>query len=306
MQVNCFRLKGTPMFINAFKNLFTPNTNKTSLKKGIRRRLELLGLEERVVPANFTVVNNSDSGLGSLRQAILDANATIANDTIDFNFASGTSPFTITLATALPSIATTSNAGTLAITGLGASSLAIDANKGNFSILTIAQGGNLSISGVTFTGAQTSGGGGAFNNRGSLTVSNSSISGNSANGGGAIYNFNGTNSILTVNNSIISGNKASTGGGAIRNNGTITVTNSTLSGNTAGFSGGAIDSSGSGAILTVTNSTISGNFGNLSGGGIYNLNTFTVTNSTISGNATNGTGGGIYNNGTATVTNSTR
>ena len=36
------------MFLNVFKNLFT---SKTALKKGIRRRLELLNLEERVVPA---------------------------------------------------------------------------------------------------------------------------------------------------------------------------------------------------------------------------------------------------------------
>ena len=36
------------MFLNVFKNLFT---SKTALKKGIRRRLQLLGLEERVVPA---------------------------------------------------------------------------------------------------------------------------------------------------------------------------------------------------------------------------------------------------------------
>ena len=36
------------MFLNAFKNLFT---SKTALKKGIRRRLELLGLEDRIVPA---------------------------------------------------------------------------------------------------------------------------------------------------------------------------------------------------------------------------------------------------------------
>ena len=39
------------MFLNTFKNLFTTKTNKTPLKKGIRRKLELLGLEERVVPA---------------------------------------------------------------------------------------------------------------------------------------------------------------------------------------------------------------------------------------------------------------
>ena len=37
--------------LNAFKKLFTPKTTKIALKKGIRGRLELLGLEERVVPA---------------------------------------------------------------------------------------------------------------------------------------------------------------------------------------------------------------------------------------------------------------
>jgi hypothetical protein len=58
------------MFLNAFKNLFTSN----KALKGIRRRLELLGLEERIVPATFTVINTGDAGVGSLRQAIIDAN----------------------------------------------------------------------------------------------------------------------------------------------------------------------------------------------------------------------------------------
>ena len=39
------------MFLNAFKNLFTPKATKTAFKKGIRRRPELLGLEDRIVPA---------------------------------------------------------------------------------------------------------------------------------------------------------------------------------------------------------------------------------------------------------------
>ena len=169
------------MLINAFKNLFTLKATKTALKKGIRRRLELLGLEERVVPANITVLNDSDSGTGSLRQAILDANATVANDTIDFNFSSGTNPYTITLAAALPNIVAASTAGTLTINGLGASSLIIDANGGNFSIFTIDTGANLTISGLTVSGANNSvNSGGAFFNNGTLTVSNSTISGNTA------------------------------------------------------------------------------------------------------------------------------
>ena len=61
-------------------------------------------LEARIAPATFTVVNINDSGAGSLRQAILDANATPAvADTITFNIPGG-GPHTIVLASALPTI----------------------------------------------------------------------------------------------------------------------------------------------------------------------------------------------------------
>jgi parallel beta-helix repeat protein len=52
--------------------------------------------------ATFTVTTNADSGPGSLRQAILDANATAGADTITFNVGSG--PQTIALLSALPAI----------------------------------------------------------------------------------------------------------------------------------------------------------------------------------------------------------
>ncbi|MFN6054021.1 MAG: hypothetical protein ACK47R_24585, partial [Planctomycetia bacterium] len=195
--------------LNVIKNLFA---SKTVLKKGTQRKLELLGLEERVVPATFTVVNNFDSGAGSLRQAIIDANATAANDTIDFSVVN--SPYTINLASALPNIATTSSAGTLTINGLGASSLTIDGNQGNFSIFSVASGGNLTISGVTVSGANINGNGGAFNNAGTLTVSNSTISGNTVVVfGGGIFN----NGALNIANSTLSGNRANFGGGIFNN-----------------------------------------------------------------------------------------
>ena len=263
------------MFLNALKNLFTSKTTNKLSKKGIRRRLELLGLEQRVVPANITVINNSDSGAGSLRQAILDANATVANDIIDFNFATGSSPYTITLAAALPSIATTSTAGTLTINGLGSSSLTIDGSQGGFSIFTISNGGDLSISGVTVSGANNyvSTVGGAFYNDGTLTITNATLSGNKADYGGAIYNT-----------------------------GTLTLNNSTLSNNNGDFGAGIIN----GGISTITNSTISGNSAGRNGGGIYNsvLSTISITNSTISGNSAQ-KGGGIYNRVNSTALNIT-
>jgi hypothetical protein len=60
-------------------------------------------LEDRLAPATFTVVNALDAGAGSLRQAILDANATFgAHDTINFEIGAGVQ--TISPTTALPII----------------------------------------------------------------------------------------------------------------------------------------------------------------------------------------------------------
>ncbi len=54
-------------------------------------------------PCNLTVTNTNDSGAGSLRQAILDANANAGADDIVFNI-SGTGVHTINLSTVLPTI----------------------------------------------------------------------------------------------------------------------------------------------------------------------------------------------------------
>ena len=53
------------------------------LKRPCRPSLEVL--EDRAVPATFTVTNLNDAGLGSLRQAIADSNGTtVENDVIVF------------------------------------------------------------------------------------------------------------------------------------------------------------------------------------------------------------------------------
>src|SRR6185503_7653610 len=65
--------------------------------------------------ATFTVTNTNDSGPGSLRQALIDANAASGVDDIAFTFAP---PATISLLSALPAIT-----DPLTINGLGASNL---------------------------------------------------------------------------------------------------------------------------------------------------------------------------------------
>ncbi|MGB8167551.1 MAG: right-handed parallel beta-helix repeat-containing protein [Chthoniobacteraceae bacterium] len=60
-------------------------------------------LEQRIAPATFTVTTTADSGTGSLRQAILSANAASGPDLIDFAL-DGEGPFVIQPLTALPAI----------------------------------------------------------------------------------------------------------------------------------------------------------------------------------------------------------
>jgi hypothetical protein len=274
-------------------------------QRGINRTTSDIG----AYSFGIQVTNTSDSntvGSGSLRAAINLANTTPGNDQIRFNL---TGLNTIMLGSALPTIVSASTvvgsgtAGTVTITGLGASLLTIDGNNGDFSIFSIASGGNLSISGVTVSGANTSGNGGAFNNAGTLNIANSTISGNTAtNGGGGIFN-SGT---LNIANSTISGNTATNGaGGIVNNSGTFSISNSTISGNTTSTGAGGGINNNNGGTLNIANSTISGNTASTNGGGIFNNSVTTVINSTISGN-TAGTGGGINNNsgGTLNIANS--
>ena len=208
-----------------------------------------------------TVTTTADSGAGSLRQAILDANATSANDEIVFAaslFTNGSR--TISLGSALPTIAATSVAGSLSITGPGASSLTIDANQGNFSIFSINKAGNLTISGVTTTGANLSGDGGAFNNSGTLNLYSSTISGNSV---------------------ARKGNTNAGGGISNSNSGTVTVSNSTINNKSAYYGGGIFNSGFNSGTLTITNSTLSGNTATSSGGGIANYGTLNIANTII-------------------------
>jgi hypothetical protein len=68
-----------------------------------RRLLLLEPLEDRCLPSTFTVLNTDDSGAGSLRQAILNANAAMGASEIAFDIASSGTQ-TISPVTPLPSL----------------------------------------------------------------------------------------------------------------------------------------------------------------------------------------------------------
>jgi Ca2+-binding RTX toxin-like protein len=283
---------------------------------------------------NDTIVTNTNnSGEGSLRQAILNANANPGADTITFDtsagsvFADGT-PDTITLTSGELLIT-----DAVTINGLGASNLSISGNNTSGIFLVDDSDASseiaVTINGLKITDAFALSGplASTIQNREDLTINNSTISGNTASYGG-IYNLGTatiTNSTIsdntvsistifntlraTITNSTISGNSSNGGIGGILNIGeSVVINNSTISGNTGNI-GGILNQGPPTATVTITNSTISGNAATGDGGGILNTARLNLINSTITNNTADfdnngsGNGGGVYNFGTLTAQN---
>lgn len=237
--------------------------------------LRLEPLEQRVTPATLTVSTLSDSGGGSFRQAVLDSNGTAEADQIVF--APGVAG-TITLLSDLAPIA-----GSVSITGPGATLVNLRGNGSVSSILRVTDGNTATAQNVSISG---------------LTISN----GFTATQGGGIANTENlllTNVFVTENRSLVSG------GGISNSGGTLTIIGSTISSNAAQGSfegvpfaeGGGISNNGD---LILLNSTVFGNSlqrdaqGQRGGGGIAHLGgTALIANSTVVGNASVSRGGGI-------------
>jgi len=223
--------------------------------------------------ATITVMNTNDSGAGSLRQALADAND---GDSINFDAAlSGT--ITLTSGELLVN-------DSITISGPGANILAVDGNAAS-RVFHISSGKTVTILGLTIrNGHDEIAGGGIYNDHGILTVSNCSVTGNSATFGGGIQNDArpGGSATVTINRCTLSGNSATFGGG-VGNSGTLNVNNSTISGNSASNSGGGIQNGEDFGIATliITNSTVSGNSATTVGGGICNCSFFAGSNETL-------------------------
>lgn len=153
----------------------------------------------------------------------------------------------------------------------------------------------VSISGLSFTGADAAVAGGAIGSTENLTLSNVHIYDNHSEvAGGGIH----STGLLSISNSTLDGNSAANDGGAILTSGGVHIDNSTLNGNDAGDEGGAIAAEGQNTEVIVTSSTLSGNTATGNGGAIHNLDDnpkkFRVLHSTIYQNTSGGSGGGIY------------
>lgn len=257
--------------------------NRTFTRR--RRRCEIEALEARLVLSSFTVMNTGDSGSGSLRQAILDANAAMGSNTIDFAASFSMSPHTITFTTPTPQIN-----GQLTITGPGAS------------LLTVTRTGNVTASSNVFNSFATS-----------LTMSGITVTGGNINGNGGGLSISGINPNITLDSMVFTSNNANGNGGGIslNNNAALTVRNSTMSNNTATALGGAISFFQGGSLVmqncTVSGNTASGTSGHdASGGAIYfdgtalaspppgyTASTLLVRGSTFNGNTASHAGGAI-------------
>ncbi len=257
-----------------------------------------LGVGKALPAAIIVVTNTNDSGPGSLRQALVDAND---GDTI--NFDSSLNGQKITLTSGQLNVDKD-----VTISGLGANNLAVDGSAQS-RVFYVNPGKTVTIEGLTVGNGHSDFGGGIYNGDATLTVSNCTVIGNSATAtGGGISNggFTFGSATLTVTNCTLIGNSAY-GGGGISNEGdvgsaTLTVTNCTLIGNSAYGGGGILNAAGfeGSSMATISNSTISGNSADYGGGGIDNggggnaFAALTITNSTLSGNSAD-SGGGIYN-----------
>jgi hypothetical protein len=279
----------------------------------------------------YVVTNANDTGAGSLRDAITQANATSNPDWIEFSPAVFGTPQTITLGSALPVFSALG--GGLTITGPGADLLTVlrpaaapgfrpfasVAPTTTLSGMTVTggaagglqAGGTVTLDDMAFTGNTTTGYGGAVQMLvGSfLLLRNSTITGNTAAvGGGGIYGFSGG---LTIENSTIANNSTpgTGGGGGVYFFGTasttppvgftagaVVVRNSTINDNTASEGaarGGGIALQSFTGTLILQNSTLTGNTAAIGGGLALASGSVVVQNSTIFGNTGTGVGGGI-------------
>lgn len=282
-------------------------------RKNNKKNLVVESLEGRLLMAVHAVLNNNDSGAGSLRQAISVADA---GDTIDLSQRSGT----IDLASTL--VITKS----LTLVGPSEYDLYLDGN-GTGSVLTIGNAGvstDVAISNVGITDGLAPTGGGINHRGGHVTLNKVTVTTNRASTyGGGIYTNAGS---MTLNDSKVINNVAlpnSSGYGAgimVHGTSKLTISGSLIASNVveASYSVGAglfisSDLSGSepGTKNSIVNSTIAYNASSDAtlgsyGGGIYNIgNTpLELLHVTISGNAAASGGGGIYNDGSIEVYNS--
>ena len=270
---------------------------KTSIVRLNNRRLQAESLEPRLVLSTLLVTTLNDSGAGSLRQAILDANAATGADIVEFD-----PGLNGTLLLTSGKLTITDD---LVVDGPGNDIIRVDGGNqvynGMFTIndgdpntatqvvlhgltLTRARGGdfgsavfaydNVVISDSIVTGNRGSSGSEAIASfYADLTISNSKIANNDQ---GGVYGYYAN---VDIRDSTISGNRDANSNGIYLDGSRLTISNSNVSDHLrAGIKAARSE-------ITIKNSTISGNLGQNNEGGISIFyGSANIEHSTISGN----------------------
>ncbi len=259
------------------------------------------------VLATFTVTNTNDSGAGSLREAIAQANTQTGADTIVFD----PSIFTTTQTIRLNSQLIVDDSVSIQGTGLNLVKISGDANNngindnGDVRLFFVNQG-TVSFSNLTLHGGRGNAGNGAAGGGGGLGA-----------GGALFINGNGTSlpAQVTINNVTFTQNQAVGGNGGASNGGgggggfggvggsggyqpgggggggglSDIGTNGTTGGGTGGGSSFFGNTGGTGGTTSNSGVASNGGFGGGGGGGL----------SAVSANGTNGGQGGDFGGGGA-------
>lgn len=251
----------------------------------MRAKLWLSNLERRELPAVLSVTSILDDGPGSLRQAVVTANATPGADTITFDPAVFASPRTIALKNRI--VVTDA----LAVQGPGADKLAVSGNFLDTCFELKAGNVPISFSGLAITrsyGATS----GILSFSAALTITDCVFSENMG-GYGSIATTGGS---LTITGSTFRDNRAGAAAGGVYTISPTTIDNCLFINNSAGSHAGALYAIN--VSVGITNSRFLDNraLGNLGGGAIFaeSSASITLTRTTVQGNFTNGSGGGIH------------
>ncbi len=258
--------------------------------------------------ATFTVINTNDSGAGSLRQAIIDANATVGTDNINFSIGSGAQQIIPT--SALPPITRPVVIDGTTQTGFSGTPLielsGNGAGAGARGFYVSGNGAGSTIKGLIINNFSSQG---IFIDTSSVTIvgnyigTNASGTADAGNGGDGVAIFSGT-SLADANSNIVGGTSASDrnvisgnnengigitaqdGGDASSNtvHGNYVGTNASGTGSIPNTGDGILINHAGGASATSTNNIIGGATGTTPDGactGACNL---------VSGNTANGIG----------------
>ena len=262
-----------------------------------------------VCPSSSIVTTANESGPGSLRDAIDQANACDGSNTITIA-ENVTNVLLSTAGDRSEGDSALAITRTVLIVGNGVTIQRAD-DAPELRLLLVGTNGIVTLSNLTLAGgrAVTNASGlfqvgGCILTHGMLTVSNCTIRGNASvfSDGGAICN----SGELSIFDSTVSSNFSGSAGGGIKNFGTLTISHSAINSNTV--AGNAVEGGGihNGGMMTVDDTIISDNYSGVYGGGIFNASVASITGCTVErNNTTLGDGGGIVNEVTMAIHQST-